>query len=332
MAQKTNRLIVGRRTALALAWALTVVTAGGLGWVSGRLSLTANDTSPGWETGGFRSSEMGAPLRSFESQVPATIIEPPVETTPTLDAPTATETPPEAIEVTGGFPDVVPTPAVASTPSLSLPEPAKLPETVVPAEPIPEPIFELIERADRLAEGGDPGKARSEAQALLGRYADYTGLTNALVADGIDDVRARLDALRVLQLAGLDEISTELARELKRSYASTPEVLLAIHDWRILKPKIISLDTSIEKGERVVVTGELENPDIGSVRRVLVEVVALDAAGNVLATEQTRVRPRAIDAGGAGSFTLRFTTVDPSFVVRTRATVTRWQSEVLGGS
>ena len=218
---------------------------------------------------------------------------------------------------------------VASTPPPPVLEPVatvELPEVVVPREP----IAELIERAERLAEAGDQEGARSDAEALLAKYRNYSGLTSALVEDGAGEMRARLDALRVLQLGGLESLSTELAREMKRSYASTPEVLEAIRDWRLLKPRITGLDSSIEDGERVVVTGALENPDIGTVRRVLVEVEALDAAGNVLAKEQIRVRPKAIGAGGEGSFTVRFGSIDPSFVVRTRATVVKWQSEVLG--
>ena len=67
-------------------------------------------------------------------------------------------------------------------------------------------------------------------------------------------------------------------------------------------------------------------------RKVLVVLQALDAGGNVLATREVRIRPKSIDAGGTGSFSVRFDSIDPSWVVRTRATVVKWQSEVLGAS
>ena len=72
----------------------------------------------------------------------------------------------------------------------------------------------------------------------------------------------------------------------------------------------------------------MANPDIGAVRRVIVEVEAFDAGGDVVAKTTARVRPRSLDSGAAGSFTVQFTEIDPASVFRTRATVIEWQSEV----
>lgn len=187
-------------------------------------------------------------------------------------------------------------------------------------------------RADRLAENGNVEDARLEAEALLAAHGSFTGLTSALIEGGTEELQAHLSALRILQLAGLDAETTELARELKRTHAGTPDVLEAIRRWRLLTPRITRLDTSVEDGGWVLVSGTLENPDIGEVRRVRVQVEALDAAGNVLTTTRARIRPKRLAPGGTGSFTVRFDELDPASVLRTRATVLEWESEVLGPS
>ena len=54
--------------------------------------------------------------------------------------------------------------------------------------------------------------------------------------------------------------------------------------------------------------------------------------GGVLETIQVRVRPRTLEPGSAGVFRVEFSRIDPTFVLRTRATIVKWQSEVLESS
>ncbi len=309
-------VVMTHRAAFGAAWLATVALAAFVGWLIGqRFSPPENVStvsSPSVPTSAER--EATSP-RGFEDALPGAaenaIPEPAAE--PVLEEPEVTE--PPAIEQATQLP-----PAVV--------EPVEPMELVEPAAPVLV-ITESYERAAELADRGDYEGARAEAEALLAEYGDYSGLIGAFRESGADEMRARLHALRVLQLGGLQLISVELARELKRSYAGSAEVLGAIHDWRILKPSIAQFDSSIEEGHGVVVRGRVANPDIGVVRRVIVEVEALDAEGNVVAKTTARVRPRSLDPGAAGSFTVQFTEIDPASVFRTRATVVKWQSEVL---
>jgi hypothetical protein len=198
-----------------------------------------------------------------------------------------------------------------------------------PAASIDSSAFARAERADRLAESGETEDARREAEALLADYLSHAGLVAALLEDGAGDTRARLRALRVVQLAGDESLSTEVARELKRDKASVPEVVESIRRWRILTPRITSLESSVVEGDKLVVTGTLENSDIGDIRRVFVQVEALDTTDSVVTVTRARVRPKTLGPGRRGSFSVRFEAFDGRSIIRTRASVVEWESEVL---
>jgi len=337
-------VVMTRRAAFGAAWLASVALAAFVGWLIGqRFSPPENDRSVSppsvprsaerWLEQGIAEEEATSP-RGFEDAftgVAANAIpEPPVERVP--EEPAATESP--AIEQATQLPSSPPSPATPGTESTSgipsdepVAEPVGPMELVGPVAPVVV-ITEVFERAAGLAERGDYEGAGAEAEALLAEYGDYSGLIGAFRDSGADETRARLNALRVLQLGGLQLISVEVARELKRSYAGSAEVAGAIHEWRILKPSIAQFDSSIEEGRGVVVRGRVANPDVGVVRRVIVEVEALDAGGNVVAKTTARVRPKSLDSGAAGSFTAQFTGIDPASVHRTRASVVKWQSEV----
>jgi hypothetical protein len=106
-------------------------------------------------------------------------------------------------------------------------------------------------------------------------------------------------------------------------------VVESIDRWKILSPQITSLESSVEGGDRLVVTGTVENPDIGDIRRVRVRVEALGPSGAVLAEAEGHVRPKTLGPGSHGAFTVRFKDVDASSALRTRASVVEWESEVL---
>ena len=337
-------VVMTRRAAFGAAWIATVALAAFVGWLVGqRFSPPENNrsvSSPSLPARTERPLEQGiaegvaTTPRGFEDALPgaATNATPKRAVEPVLEEPEVTK--PPAIEQATQLPPAPPSPAPSGTASTSdippdelVVEPVEPMELVEPAAPVVV-ITERYERAAELADRGDYEGARAEAEALLAEYGDYSGLIGAFREFGADEMRARLHALRVLQLGGLQLISVELARELKRSYAGSAEVLGAIHDWRILKPIIAQFDSSIEEGHGVVVRGRVANPDVGVVRRVIVEVEALDADGNVVAKTTARVRPRSLDPGEAGSFTAQFTEIDPASVLRTRATVVKWQSEV----
>jgi hypothetical protein len=327
-------VVMTRRAAFGAAWLASVALAVFVGWLIGqRFSPLENDrsvSSPGLPASVERPLEQGIAAgeatspQGFEDALPGAaanaIPEPAVEPVP--EEPVATEPPAPPSPATRG---------TASTSAIPSDEPIVEPveplELVGPVAPVVV-ITEVFERAAGLAERGDYEGAGAEAEALLAEYGDYSGLIGAFRDSGADETRARLNALRVLQLGGLQLISVEVARELKRSYAGSAEVAGAIHEWRILKPSIAQFDSSIEEGRGVVVRGRVANPDVGVVRRVIVEVEALDAGGNVVAKTTVRVRPKSLDSGAAGSFTAQFTGIDPASVHRTRASVVKWQSEV----
>ena len=113
-------------------------------------------------------------------------------------------------------------------------------------------------------------------------------------------VNARAEYLRA-KLGGKRRIVLGLAnqrvivRQVDVSHLEEAELIDAlpyqvqdsIREWRILMPRVAELKSSIEAGTEVVVSGVIENPDVGTVRRIIVEVEALDAAGNVLAKTST---------------------------------------------
>ena len=70
------------------------------------------------------------------------------------------------------------------------------------------------------------------------------------------------------------------------------------------------------------------------VRRVTVDrgrtpQQALDTTGSVLTATRARVRPKTLGPGSRGSFTVRLEALDPNSVLRTRASVVEWETEVL---
>jgi len=306
---KRTAIVMGRRAAFGLVWAVTMVVVFAAGWFGGQLD---------WS--GVRPVAQA----SVEPESPAIVVVAPMP---------EPASPSESEEVSlDPTPPAPPQPRLVAPPRVA-PEVASIPD---PPDVLPEvesiaPITEGFGRAVAAADAGEFRPARSEAEALINDHGDYSGLVAAFRESGSDEVRARLEALRVLQLGGLDSVSKEVARELKRSYAGTAQVLESIHEWRILKPRVATLEPAIRDGAGIVVRGVIENPDVGVVRRVTVEVEALDAAGNVLAKRTSRVRPRSLDPGAEGSFIARFADLNPDSVMRARATVVEWESEVFDG-
>jgi len=326
-------IVMKRQTALGAAWVTTVALAAVVGWFGGQ-----RVSSPIFSASEERPLEQGidrpaASSPRFEEVRPgaATDVGSEFVAEPVAERHVPTE--PPTVDPVTQPPPATPSPATPdtdSTPDVPPDEPVMGPVAVLePAEPAAPAVVisESFERAAGLAERGDHEGARAEAEALLAEYGDYSGLIEAFRESGAGETRARLDALRVLQLGGLQMISVELARDLKRSYAGSAVVLDAIRDWRILKPSVTTLDSSIVEGH-VVVQGHVANPDVGAVRRVIIEIEALDAGGNAVAKTTTRVRPKSLDSGAAGSFTAKFDAVDPASVLRVRATVVKWDSEV----
>jgi len=356
------------RSALVFGWVLSVLLAAGLGAMFSRIDRLAEldelaelrhtpATVARVGTAGLGPVKVTAqhePVASFVTE--RLRREPDREETIATRAPVTTPAPtsPE-VGSEAEHPDPSPRPAPVPAPEpaasaiapsippaeTSVPDPLPDPLPVAPREieEVPEPadgntaaaidLLAEAERADRLAEVGDLASARDVAVGLFAAHPSYTDLVAALEGGGADETEARLRALRVLQVAGHDSISRELARELKRSYAGTEQVADSIWEWGILSPRITSVRSAIEGGRELVVIGRLENPDIGEVRRIRVEVEALDAGGNLLGKVEIRVRPRVLGAGLDTGFRAVFTSLDPTAVLRTRATVIKWESEIL---
>jgi hypothetical protein len=321
---------VQSRGALVIGWVLSVVMAAGLGWLVGRSGVPERPetegaglvTQAGATGGGGDLLRQAAERARQEAADREALAEEPPAPEPQIQP-------------------VDPSPPPAPTPQIvePLPEPEEVP-VPEPDQPDELPRVDVeqltqtellagVERIDRLYEDGEREAARAEARSLLEPAGSYSGLVAALVDKGTSEPQAQLNAVRVLQAAGHDLISRELARELKRSYAGTESVSETIWDWGVLSPRILSTESTIERGRTVVVLGTLENPDIGDVRRVQVEVEALDAAGNRLARVEVRIRPRVIGPGETADFSAGFKGLDPASVIRTRATVLKWESEVL---
>jgi len=288
-----------RRVAVVLAWIATVCLAAAAGFLAGRVGWLADRASP---------PDVTAVAASTPRPQPPALIERPALDREPLPAPPPPSRP-------------APKPASKSAPEP--PEPAAKAEPEPPPAP-PEPVETTLERARRTIESGD----QAAAETLFTEHASFTELTAALVADGASEIDAKLDAVRLLQIAGHDAISRNAARELRLSYAGTRRVADSIRSWGVLKPRIVSADSSIH-GSRLTITGTVENPDIVEIRRLVVRIEALDAAGNVIGQAESRVRPRALAAGGTGTFEATFRDLDAAVVLRTRSTITEWESEVL---
>ena len=332
---KNMRLAVRltRGIAIAVAWLLSVALAASVGW---SLGLYESRRSPAADRGGSASvptgPDAGSPVRPGTGPDPrrsASAAEPGIEQRD--EEPLRAEASP--------LPKPSPTPAAKAAPKKKpAPTPTPTPMPEEPPPPEPEPVIaedrgpstlERAREADRLADAHQAERAKAEATALLGEVDSYTGLTAALVADGADEETAQLIGVRVLQLAGQDTTSREVARELRRSYSASREISESIRRWGLLSPRILSATPSIE-GSQLVVTGKLENPDIGRIRRLRVEVEALDAGGHLLGKVEARVRPNVLEAGKSGEFIATFKKLDPASVMRTRASVVEWDSELVG--
>ncbi len=301
MSPRRVRISVPRRAAVHAGWILVVLAAAGIGWGVGQLGREPAVPPP--------SAVVVLERSPVAEELPG-----PAEETPPVPAPE---------------PRPQPRPAVRKPEPTSDPAPV----VVVEPEPAPEPGTPALVRAlraSKLAEDGDDGAAKLEAAALLSAHPSYSKLVDAFLHDDPDKVLAWLTALRVLQLAGHETICRDVARELKLSYAGTERVVESIREWRILHPRIVSVESSIAEDRYVVVTGTIENPDVTDIRRIRVRVEALDAAGNALDTTTVRVRPRLLPPGASATFQATFKRLDPTTVLRTRATIVEWESEAPG--
>jgi hypothetical protein len=303
-------LVLSPRQKLILgsAWLLSVLVAFGIGWGIGRPEVEKPTVIAEALPEPQPEVEEGEPV---PPEIPAMPVPAPQPESPPVKPPVRREPPKPQPE------------PVAEEPVVEKASPAE------PATPLPG-VLERAREIDRVLEEGGVEAARREASELLKECGTYDGLKTALAEDGAGELQARLSALRILQAAGYDEIGRDLAREIRRAYAGTDEVAETIRRYAILRPRITSTQSSISKGRHVTVSGELENPDIVSVRRIRVAVEALDGAGNRLGTVTTRTRPRRLEAGEVGSFTADFKGIDPSLIVRTRASVLEYEYEVLG--
>lgn len=173
--------------------------------------------------------------------------------------------------------------------------------------------------------------ARETALALIQELGSFTALVEALAADGAEGIRADLTGLRILQLAGHEEIARDLARELKRRLLGDAEVVDSIRRWNLLDPRIATVTPEIEPGQAVTVRGTVENPDIIDIRKVRVRIEVLDAGGNAFDAAEARVWPRILGPGETEEFDVYFRSVNPAAVASTRTTIIEWESEIPGG-
>lgn len=235
--------------------------------------------------------------------------------------------------------------ATPSRPPVESPKPSKI--VKAPAEPAPPPGQEPIARGanpavpsalpvlercleiERLAEDGSGDAAQSAAQVLIAEHLKHNNLVRALVEQGAEPLRAHLLALRMVQVAGEEERALATARILKREFLDLPEVVGAIREWKVLRPRISSVEVAIEGGRKLVVTGTLHNPDVTAIRRVRVLAEAIDAEGRVIGVAETRARPKLLGPESEGTFKVRIRGVDdPAAVARTRATIVSYDFEI----
>jgi len=212
-------------------------------------------------------------------------------------------------------------------------EPPVVPEPLAQAEPIATPsasnVLERCLEVESLAEDGSSEVARITAQVLLAEHVKHNTLVKALVENGAEPLRAHLLALRMLQVAGEEERALATARILKREFLDLSEVVVAIREWKVLRPRISSVEVSVESGDKLFVTGTLHNPDVTSIRGVRVHAEALDAEGRVIGVAETRAKPKRLGPESEGTFKVRIRGIDdPAAVARTRATIVAYEFEV----
>jgi hypothetical protein len=254
---------------------------------------------------------------------------------PTIE-PRVTEVMEAAFENVASEPRRTAVPESPSTPAVPEPVPAQPPRDVAEVEPAAtEPVVEprtqpaptLVERCDALLSGSD-APAPAAAAALLHESGGAEDMIEGLIAEEVPADEARFRVLRTLSLAGRDEDARELARRIKQESPAASAV--AIRELDLLRPRIVDVDSFVDDRSRLVVTGAVRNEDVAAVRRVRVVAELLDPQGNVIAAEDTRVKPKLIDAALDGSFTVRFgRDLDPAEVDRTRVTVVRYEYEVV---
>jgi hypothetical protein len=213
------------------------------------------------------------------------------------------------------------------------PEPQTFPESVAQTEFIPTPsessILERCLEIERLADVGSTESAKSAAQVLIAEHLKHNTLAKMLVENGAEPLWAHLLALRMLQVAGEEERALATARILKREFLDFPEVVVAIREWNVLRPRISSVEVSVESGDKLFVSGTLHNPDVTSIRRIRVHAEALDAEGRVIGFAEAHAKPKRLGPESEGTFKVRIRGIDdPNVVARTRATIVAYEFEV----
>jgi hypothetical protein len=300
--------MTGRRR-WALVWLASLIVAVWGGWMLGRLPAPVE--------------------RAGAEPVPRPVFEPLIGALDTeavaLEQAARVETP--VVEKPKPRPKKVAARQEPPKPEVPAPIPVEPVEEVETEPPPPSALVRALQ-ASRADEAGDSEPARETARQLLHEHPSYTELMTALVADGAEQIQASLTALRMVQLAGLADISRDVARQLLQIYGATERVAESIERWEILRPYIDTVDSSIGDRRWVTVSGTVSNPDVVTVRRLRVRITALDGARNVLGTAEGRVRPKALAAGASGTFSIELKGIDPSTVLRTRAAVSSWESEV----
>jgi len=298
---------------MGIAWVVSVLAAAGL-------TLVVTLISDG---GSGEASPVADAVLQVEEQGPPETTGPEV-----LPAPSENAAPTRIAETDRPAP--TPAPRKRKPRTTPPPPPVEAPPTPVdPALPIPGVLDRALD-VDSLLATGEESEAEGKSLSILDEHRSYQELTDNMITEGVGEIRARLLTLRLLQGAGHDEISRDVARELRRSYAGTAEVAETIRRFKILRPRVTSLDPSNRNGRYLIASGTVENPDITSVRNVVVQVVALDAAGNRIGVITARARPKRLPAESDGTFKAAFRGIDPDTIMRTRATVMEFEYEVSG--
>jgi hypothetical protein len=207
-------------------------------------------------------------------------------------------------------------------------EPAADPETL-PEEPARASVLERCRLVVESDERGEAERASREASQVVFDFGSPELLIAALVEEGLDEHQARLLTIRSLLLAGRDEQARDEARAAKLRHPDLSEVERSIQEWRLLRPRIVELDSFVNERQRLVLRGTVRNEDVGAVRRVRVRGELLDGDGNVVASGVTRVKPKLIASDLTGEFEIRFKEpADHESVTRTRASVIQYEYEV----
>jgi hypothetical protein len=247
-----------------------------------------------------------------------------VDETPADQAPVTIETPEPPVVEEENKPVA---PGEPQQPSVEVTPPVAEQEQFAPVSARVAERFALLVE---WLENDDEGHARLEAMQILDELGGSEAVIEALMGEKVPGHRARLLTVHALLLADHEEEARRVARQAKLSHPDDPTVVETIDELKILRPRIVDLDSFVNDRQRLVLKGTVRNEDVGAVRKIRVRGDALDGEGNVIASSVTQVKPRLIASDLAGEFEIRFKGVsDHSQISRTRATVIAYEYEVV---